>query len=346
MARTRPSDFFAVHQPVDVCIDSPQFMVVFLLSFWAVPGILHLLLGSTIVRKSFSLCKSESTATRNRFWVASVAGSFLFHLVVENLTATAILSRAEVHPRFTVLEWIWLIRPSPTIFITLLSFVDPRLFVESMLEVNMAEILLSLFTIRPFDDIRQSVPHEPQSSRGLGYLRMRDGSRFGVASWVGGFFALLLWVWLLVKNSDKRDTRHPFKYWQYFIIFSWIIAFARMVSSFVVWTAVPLLDPAAFCPSSSQLGSLLALSACVSLLDNLWRAALSRNAPDRLDTEKSVTALIIFQASLTKSDYSSDKSLVQPPQRSQRAMCKAESTSNIHLCTWIIHDVTSSSFNL
>ena len=97
--------------------------------------------------------------------------------------------------------WIITIRPLAATFISLLTIINPALYLENGIEMQFVEGVLGMFAISKYDDIRKSIPNhvswdpsldaESVAQAQLGLKRMRDGSKLGVGMWALSLFALL-----------------------------------------------------------------------------------------------------------------------------------------------------------
>lgn len=123
-------------------------------------------------------------------------GSFLLQAVVWNLSAAALLGCNRTcdpaspscyissRSSFTDMYWIIAIRPLAATFISLLTIINPALYLENAIEMQFIEGVLGMFTIGIYDGIRKLIPNhvswdpsldaESIAQAQLGLKRMRD----------------------------------------------------------------------------------------------------------------------------------------------------------------------------
>jgi hypothetical protein len=280
--------FFQVHESDGVC-KTPQTMILFHLALWVAPALCQFILGNSLIRDRISYLRIKRGALsvhskREEDWLCFQIWFFLLRLICENVGAAIILTKATTSISFTHAFLIWLVRPQPSTFLTIISFADIHMFSMNAMENQFLEALLSFASIGTFGVIQASLPsqrlwmnqnlHPITSTEHTGYIRIRDGSKFGIAALVLEFIAIF--GAYIHRKSDSKGNGYSF-----FVAASLPCNFIRMTASFVVWIAIPMLNNTAFCPSTRTTGALFGLSAGIAVLDHLLRARLSADDEDR-----------------------------------------------------------------
>jgi len=271
-------------QPGGICKTFTTTLLL-LVSLWVPTAVCGLIFGSSGVRRKLALF-SEYRGLGDLYYtrfVFSMLGSFLLQAVVWNVSAAALLGCDPASPScyissrnsFTDMYWIIAIRPLAATFISLLTIINPALYLENAIEMQFVEGVLGMFTIGIYDGIRKSIPNhvswDPSLDAGsvararLGLERMRDGSELGVGMWVLSFFALLVCIKAGIFQSGRRATQ----LWTCWSIF---FNFMRMVTGFAIWAGVPLLQPATFCPSIDTTRGMATVWVAVTIADHMWRS--------------------------------------------------------------------------
>ncbi|KAH8702867.1 hypothetical protein GQ44DRAFT_732669 [Phaeosphaeriaceae sp. PMI808] len=275
-----PTAVFEVLQPSGVCKTFTTALLL-LVALWVPTMVCSLTLGSSGVRRKLGLFSEYRGYKFSIERLAiSILGSFLLQAVVWNVSAAALLhrnnqcdlSRAYCDSlylnSFTNMYWIISIRPLAATIVSLLTIINPALFLENALEMQIVEGALGMFTIGIYDGIRKSIPKHFSWDRSLdeynlaqakiGLRRITDGSKLGVGMWV---LSLLVLLCCLIKRSARAWTC-----WSIFF------NFARMAASLAIWAGVPLLEPGTFCPSITTTGGMAVILTAVTITDHIWRA--------------------------------------------------------------------------
>lgn len=285
---TSPANYFELTQPGGICKTFTTTLLL-LVSLWVPTAVCSLIFGSSGVRRKlafFSEYRGLEDLYYTRF-VFSMLGSFLLQAVVWNVSAAALLGHNRTcdpaspscyissRNSFTDMYWIIAVRPLAATFISLLTIINPALYLENAIEMQFVEGILGMFTIGIYDSIRKSIPNhvswdpsldaESVAQAQLGLKRMRDGSKLGVGMWVLSFFALLVCIPAGIFQSGRRAAQ----LWTCWSIF---FNFMRMAAGFAIWAGVPLLQPATFCPSIATTGGMAAVWVAVTIADHMWRS--------------------------------------------------------------------------
>ncbi|KAF2674109.1 hypothetical protein BT63DRAFT_419416 [Microthyrium microscopicum] len=276
--------FFEIQEENGIC-NTPQSMILFHLTLWIAPALCQFILGNSILREKISIRSprlKKNPNKRNLFLWRTLfqIGHYLLRLILENVFAATILTKAATSITFRNAFLIWVARPQPSSFLTLISMSDYHMFALNAMENQYIESFLGFFSIGLFVLMQKSLApqriwmnhqRDITSAEHTGYIRMRDGSKFGIA-----LFAFQVFVLVYVLPDIELKAKAYAK----FVVLSSLLNFIRMILSFVIWVAVPMLDSSAFCPSAKTTGALIGLSAVISMLDHLWRAMISDDDED------------------------------------------------------------------
>jgi len=237
-------------------------MPLFLAMLWVPTAVTSLILGSSFIRRRLGRF-SRYWGYRNRWRqiFASVFGSVILQAVFFDIIAAGLLAGPSTD--ITNIYWAWFIRPLPGTIVLFLSLTCVPVFIENAIEIQITEIIMSIFTIKIYTDIEMST-RDPIDLDG--FWSVRYGSILGIVAWTLTLVVFLGCVLASFVVSEGDTLGKVMTRWG---VFFNIVGMACGMS---IWIGVAKMDPTAFCPSSSVGGGIAALWIFTTVVDHLWRA--------------------------------------------------------------------------